>query len=110
MYYIYSFIISIIIYFVLHTFYKTKDKLDTEKKDESVIENIFTFFVIYLIITVLCYFMEQHFTYDIIENEYNNLDIGKPIKSNVDINLFKKIPEDVNTGFTINDTSGSDSE
>ena len=109
MYYIYSLVLSLIVYFILHTFYRSQNKFDKEKKENNTIENVFTFIVLYIIITIVCYFIDQNMLLSSNnKSENNEYDFSKPIKSNVDINLLKKIPEEVNTGFNISDSSDSE--
>lgn len=105
MYYIYSLIVSFIIFTILQQFLLKKYNEDNEIIHNKYTDNIFTFIVIYGITTLLFYFgMETFFTNKTDDINMDIEDIGKSIKSNVDINMLRKIPEEVSTGFQMNDT------
>lgn len=100
MYYIWSVIITIIIFGVLQYIEREKDiKNYTLYK----INNIILIFMIYLISTIMCYFVfpeskSLNNEFSITNNreeEINNL-INK---SQVDPSVLKKIPDNINIGF-----------
>ena len=104
MYYIYSFFITIVIFVILQYIIGQKEDDDKNKKDNNI-EKILTFIVIYGISTLSLYFIDDNINLSSFYNE----DTTKPLKNNVDINMLRKIPEEVHTGFTINDND-SDSD
>ena len=114
MYYIYSFFIAIIIFIILQYIINKKDEEDKNKEKDKNIEKVFTFIIIYGIITLLCYFINENI--DISSLNINTEEIqNTPLTNNVDVNLLRKIPEEVDTGFKINDSdpdpdSDSDSD
>lgn len=104
MYYIYSLIFSIVLFFILQIInYNTDDK---KNKQKDFKENLLIFFIMYVISTIIFYFFDMMIKNDNILDDKNNIlnFDSKPIKSTVDINLLKKIPEEVNTGFSMSDS------
>jgi membrane-anchored glycerophosphoryl diester phosphodiesterase (GDPDase) len=105
MYYIYSLIVSFVIFVILQQFLLKKKNQDNDVIKNNYTENIFTFIIIYGITTLLFYFGFEKIYIDKTDDiKMDTEDIGKSIKSNVDINMLRKIPEEVSTGFQMNDT------
>tara|TARA_Y100000389_G_scaffold146531_1_gene145234 strand:+ start:322 stop:651 length:330 start_codon:yes stop_codon:yes gene_type:complete len=109
MYYVYSLICAIVIFVILQKSYNKND--DTEK--DKTFEQLFTFAIIYGILTLCFYFLTETIFVDKTDSLDTSDDMiggtgGKSIKSNIDVNMLRKIPEEVNTGFSINDLSDGD--
>jgi cellobiose-specific phosphotransferase system component IIC len=105
MYYIYSLIVSFVIFVILQQFLLKKKNEDNDVIKNNYTENIFTFIVIYGITTLLFYFGFETIYIDKKDDiNMDTEDIGKSIKTNIDINMLRKIPEEVSTGFQMNDT------
>ena len=97
MYYIWSFVISIIIFSILQYFEKEKEG---DRYILFKIHNIILFFMIYLISTILCYFIfSSDVKSSLIIGGDNN--IFNEIKNNtqIDPSVLKKIPDNFNIGF-----------
>lgn len=100
MYYIWSLIISIIIFSILQYI-----EYDKEKKDYVLFKpkNAILMFIIYLISTILCYFVfsdNMLSGINIISGSGSSVDVENMIdKTQVDPTVLKKISDNFNTGF-----------
>lgn len=90
MYYVWSFILSFVIFALLQ--YK---ELCDDRRNYKLMkyENILSFFVIYLISTLASYFISNSFT-TVGETRMKG---GNP---GIDASLLRRIPDEVLTGFT----------
>jgi uncharacterized membrane protein YkvI len=101
MYYIWSVIITIIIFFIIQ--YLEREK-DIRNYKLFKINNVVLIFMIYLISTILCYFVfpEGNFNNDYLLNNNNNKnnEITNLINNTqIDPSVLKKIPDNINIGF-----------
>lgn len=91
MYYIWSFIISIIIFLAIqyNEYEKNKGKYNIYS-----LSNIGTFLIIFIILTIILYMTSNNYIFETTSKEINS---GHNI---IDPNMLKKIPEPIYTGFT----------
>jgi predicted PurR-regulated permease PerM len=93
MYYIWSIVITLIIFIIIQYFEKKRCNENNEDYNLFTLSNLLVIGILYLIITVISYFL------------YNNKDIMKNNKDieidkdHIDPNILKKIPDNINVGF-----------
>ena len=99
MYYIWSAIITIIIFGILQYIEKKKDN---EHYTLYKMNNIVLLFMIYLISTIMCYFVFSDSNIDFEKSIMggNSKGINNLINNTqIDPSVLKKIPDNINTGF-----------
>lgn len=90
MYYIWSIIITLIIFIIIQYFEKRKCDENNENYNLFTITNILVITILYTIITIILYFLYNN------NVKTNNIDIDK---DHIDPNILKKIPDNINVGF-----------
>ena len=90
MYYIWSIIITLIIFIIIQYFEKKKCDENNENYNLFTITNILVITILYTIITIILYFLYNN------NVKTNNIDIDK---DHIDPNILKKIPDNINVGF-----------
>jgi len=92
MYYIWSIIITLIIFIIIQYFEKRKCDENNENYNLFTITNILVITILYTIITIILYFLYNN------NVKTNNIDIDID-KDHIDPNILKKIPDNINVGF-----------
>lgn len=92
MYYIWSIVITLIVFIIIQYFEKKRCNENDENYNLFTLSNLLVIGILYLIITVISYFLYNN--KDIIKN--NDIEIDK---DHIDPNILKKIPDNINTGF-----------
>ena len=90
MYYIWSIIITLIIFIIIQYFEKRKCDENNENYNLFTITNILVITILYTIITIILYFLYNN------NVKTNNIYIDK---DHIDPNILKKIPDNINVGF-----------
>lgn len=100
MYYIYSAVISIILFLIL----KNIMKKDENKRDYDI-EDIASFIILYLITTVITYYIEINISSPEIKQSSIGGNINEKSKkiNNYDPEVLNRINEDINVGFSMFD-------
>lgn len=103
MYYIWSIIISIILFLLLQYNEYNKNKKNNINYEIFTLSNIGSFLIIYIIITIISYYISNN-NQDIKNSIIGGCDNNKYeiINKNININpdVLKKIPDNIDIGFT----------
>lgn len=92
MYYIWSLIISIIIFLAIQYNEYEKNK---SKYNLYSLSNIGTFMIIFVVLTIILYMTSNNYIFETTSKEINSTS-----NNIIDPNMLKKIPEPIYTGFT----------
>lgn len=114
MYYIYAFLISIVVFLCLHYLKKTDNEIENPNEN---FYNVLSFGIIYGITCVMAFFMQdlfigigqQHKIGNKKKKDDNDSDDNDDIDNNTDINMLKRIPENIKTGIDPHDSSDDES-
>jgi hypothetical protein len=112
MYYIYAFLISIVVFVCLHYLKKTTHEIENPNE---TFYNVLSFGIIYGITCVIAFFMQDLFIGIGQQNKIANKkktdhdDDDDDIDNNTDINMLKRIPENIKTGIDPYDSSDDES-
>lgn len=96
MYYIWSFVISIILFIIIYLIEKKKNDNDNIYTPLISINNITSFIVLYLLSTIVIYFASNTDDNDVKDNNITYIKDNKYI----DPSILKKINEDIDVGFS----------
>lgn len=99
-YYIWSLVISLILFIIIQFFENEKCKKNNEIYNLFSINNFIIFFIIYLLSTIIFYYIFTSYT-NIIPLKNNDININND-NMDIDKNLLKKIPDVYQTGFEPN--------
>lgn len=98
--YVWSIIITLILYIVLQYIEKQKYESNNQKYNLFTIQNLLILVILYIIITIIIYYITISSSNTIISIPTINNDV---LKDNIDPNILKKINDNISIGFEPND-------